>query len=157
MGGSYYFTAIVTDEQGRKNQSCFMRRVSGGDCPTSRMVEQEEAKLVSRIRRQTYQPGDTEKRLEQKPSFLPVRRIVYPSAGAGYFTRNASGIETGLIILDIHFRREDRSPQTGHPGGPERKARRAPMIKASRFLVLPLAPPASHRCGSNLNIPLVLD
>jgi hypothetical protein len=60
LGGRYQITAVVTDEQGRKNQSRFTRWVSGGEQPPSRTVEQETANLIPD--QETYQPGDTAQR-----------------------------------------------------------------------------------------------
>ena len=45
-GGTYEITAVVTDSEGRQNQSKFTRWVSGGKQPVQRQVEHENATLV---------------------------------------------------------------------------------------------------------------
>ena len=72
IGGSYRITAVVTDEQGRQNQTSFTRWVSGGQQPPSRKVEQEEVTLIPD--KETYQPGDTAQILVQSP-FSPAEGL----------------------------------------------------------------------------------
>jgi uncharacterized protein YfaS (alpha-2-macroglobulin family) len=97
IGGSYQITAIVTDEQGRKNQTQFTRWVSGGQQPPSRKVEQEKVTLIPD--KETYQPGDTAKILVQSP-FTPAEGILTVTrSGILYTTRFT--IESGSVTLNI--------------------------------------------------------
>lgn len=65
LGGTYQITAVVTDAQGRQNQSEMTRWVSGGDRPPARTVEQEQLTLIPN--QPTYQPGDTAEILIMAP------------------------------------------------------------------------------------------
>ncbi|RLD02383.1 MAG: hypothetical protein DRI46_00070 [Chloroflexi bacterium] len=64
-GGRYQITAVVTDSEGRLNQSRFTRWVSGGQRPPSRDVEQEQVTLIPD--QETYQPGDVAEILVEAP------------------------------------------------------------------------------------------
>jgi hypothetical protein len=66
VGGSYRISAVVTDAQGRKNQTSFTRWVSGGQQPPSRRVEQEEVTLIPD--KETYQPGDANLAVAVQPA-----------------------------------------------------------------------------------------
>lgn len=102
LGGSYQITAIVTDELGRKNQSRFIRWVSGGKQPPSREVEQEEVTLIPD--QETYQPGETAKILVQSP-FSPAEGLLTVSrSGILYTTR--FNIEDGTATLEIPIEAE---------------------------------------------------
>ena len=97
LGGSYQITAIVTDEQGRKNQSRFTRWVTGGQQPPSRRLEQEEVTLIPD--KETYQPGDTAQILVQSP-FTPAEGLLTVSrSGILYTTR--FHVKDGSATLDI--------------------------------------------------------
>ena len=97
IGGSYQITAIVTDEQGRRNQSRLTRWVSGGERPPSRKVEQEKVTLIPD--KETYQPGDTAQILVQSP-FSPAEGMLTVSrSGILYTTRFQ--MEEDSITLDI--------------------------------------------------------
>jgi alpha-2-macroglobulin len=80
VGGSYRITAVVTDEQGRKNQSRLLRWVSGGKLPPNRNVTQEQLTLIPD--KESYQPGDVAHILVQSPF----------SAGEGLLTTDRNGI-----------------------------------------------------------------
>jgi uncharacterized protein YfaS (alpha-2-macroglobulin family) len=97
LGGSYKITALVTDEQGRKNQTQITRWVSGSERPASRKVEQEQVTLIPD--KESYQPGDTAKILVQSP-FAPAEGILTVSrSGILYTTRFR--IESGTATLNI--------------------------------------------------------
>ncbi len=64
-GGRYQITAVITDSEGRVNQSRFTRWVSGGQRPPSRDVEQEQVTLIPN--QETYQPGDVAEILIEAP------------------------------------------------------------------------------------------
>jgi len=102
LGGSYQITAIVTDELGRKNQSRFMRWVSGGQQPPARKVEQEKITLIPD--KETYQPGDTAEILVQSP-FSPAEGMLTVSrSGILYTTR--FHIDDSSITLNIPIEEE---------------------------------------------------
>ncbi len=73
LGGEYRITATIEDEQGRKNESQFIRWVSGGKRPPARNVEQEDVNLIPD--KQTYQPGDIAEVLVQSP-FTPASGLL---------------------------------------------------------------------------------
>jgi len=97
LGGRYQVTAVVTDEQGRKNQSQFTRWVSGGEQPPSRTVEQESVTLVPD--QETYQPGDTAQILVQSP-FVPAEGLLTVSRSGILYTERFQ-VEDGTITLQI--------------------------------------------------------
>jgi alpha-2-macroglobulin len=70
VGGTYRITAVVTDANGRTNQSQFDRWVSGGQLRPTRNVEQEKVTLIPD--KESYQPGDTARILVQSP-FSPAK------------------------------------------------------------------------------------
>lgn len=80
LGGTVRITAVVSDDQGRMNQSQFTRWVSGGQRPPARNVEHETVTLIPD--KETYQPGDVAEILVQSP-FSPAE---------GLLTVNRSGI-----------------------------------------------------------------
>ena len=65
QGGRYRITATINDDAGRTNISELTRWVAGGERPTSRRVNLEDATLVPNA--QTFQPGDTAEILVQSP------------------------------------------------------------------------------------------
>ncbi|MBI5294761.1 MAG: hypothetical protein HY869_04740 [Chloroflexi bacterium] len=97
IGGQYQITAIVTDKQGRKNQSQITRWVSGGERPASRRVEQEQVTLIPD--KESYQPGDTAQILVQSP-FSPADGLLTVSRSGILYTQSFH-IEEGSITLDI--------------------------------------------------------
>ena len=72
-GGTYRITAVVTDEQGRPNQTQLTRWVSGGERVPSREVEQEEVTLVPD--KKEYRAGETAEILVQAP-FYPAEGVL---------------------------------------------------------------------------------
>ena len=72
-GGRYEITAVVTDDQGRPNESKFTRWVSGGNRPRANRVEQETVTLIPD--KESYQPGDTAEILVQPP-FTPAEALL---------------------------------------------------------------------------------
>ena len=97
VGGSYRITALVTDEQGRKNQSRIERWVSGGQQPPARNVEQEQVTLIPD--KQTYQPGDTAQILVQSP-FSPAEGLLTVSR-SGFLYTTRFQIEAGSTTLSV--------------------------------------------------------
>jgi uncharacterized protein YfaS (alpha-2-macroglobulin family) len=79
-GGRYQITAVITDAEGRQNQSQMIRWVSGGERPPSRDVEQEQVTLIPD--QEIYQPGDVAEILVQAPF----------SNGEGLLTISRNGI-----------------------------------------------------------------
>ncbi|MGB2954458.1 MAG: alpha-2-macroglobulin family protein [Anaerolineales bacterium] len=80
VGGRYQITAVITDSEGRQNQSSFTRWVSGGQRPPSRDVEQEQVTLIPD--QEIYQPGDVAEILVEAPF----------SNGEGLLTISRNGI-----------------------------------------------------------------
>ncbi len=97
VGGRYRITALVTDEQGRQNESRLTRWVSGGDVPPSRTVEQEEITLIPD--KDEYQPGDTAEILVQTP-FTPAEVLVTVSRSGILYTERHT-IEEGTLTLSV--------------------------------------------------------
>ena len=83
IGGQYRITAIVTDAQGRQNESRITRWVSGGQLPPSRTVEKEEITLIPD--KDEYQPGDVAKILVQPP-FTPAEILLTVSRSGILYT-----------------------------------------------------------------------
>lgn len=83
LGGKYLITALITDENGRQNQSQFTRWVSGGDIPPARKVEKEEVTLIPD--QEDYQPGDTASILVQSP-FNPAEGLLTVSRSGILYT-----------------------------------------------------------------------
>ncbi|WP_420627315.1 alpha-2-macroglobulin family protein [Candidatus Leptofilum sp.] len=79
-GGTYEITAVVTDAQGRENQSQLTRWVSGGKQPVQRNVTQESVTLIPD--KEEYQPGDVAEILVQSPF----------GSAEGLLTLNRNGI-----------------------------------------------------------------
>ncbi|MBT7325179.1 MAG: hypothetical protein HN855_08480, partial [Anaerolineae bacterium] len=97
VGGRYRITAIVTDEQGRKNESRITRWVSGGERPPSREVEQEEITLIPD--KDEYQPGDLAEILVQTP-FTPAEVLLTVSRSGILYTERHL-IEEGTLTLSV--------------------------------------------------------
>ncbi len=97
LGGAYQITALVGDSQGRKNQTQFIRWVSGGELPPDRAAQQEEVTLIPD--KQSYQPGEAAKILVQSP-FAPAEGVLSVShGGVLYFMRfKMEGATTTLEI-----------------------------------------------------------
>ena len=102
IGGSYRIAAVVTDEQGRKNQTRFTRWVSGGQQPPARNVEQEEVTLIPD--KQSYQPGDTAQILVQSP-FTPAEGLLTVSR-SGFLYTTRFYIEDGSTTLTVPIKAE---------------------------------------------------
>jgi len=97
IGGRYRITAIVTDEQGRQNESRITRWVSGGERPPSREVEKEEVTLIPD--KDEYQPGDTAEILVQTP-FTPAEILVTVSRSGILYTERHK-IDEGTLTLTV--------------------------------------------------------
>ncbi|MCP4140610.1 MAG: hypothetical protein GY755_10035 [Chloroflexi bacterium] len=97
VGGRYRISAIVSDEQGRKNESRITRWVSGGERPPSREVEREEITLIPD--KDEYQPGDVAEILVQTP-FTPAEILVTISRSGVLYTERHK-IEEGTLTLSV--------------------------------------------------------
>ena len=97
IGGDYRITAVVSDSQGRKNQSRFTRWVSGGQRPPARKVEQEQVTLIPD--KDSYQPGDVAHILVQPP-FTPAEGLLTVNRSGMLYTRRFR-IEEGSLSLDV--------------------------------------------------------
>jgi uncharacterized protein YfaS (alpha-2-macroglobulin family) len=102
IGGSYRITAVVTDGQGRINQTRFTRWVSGGQQPPARNVEQEQVTLIPD--KQTYQPGDIAQILVQSP-FTPAEGLLTVSR-SGFLYTTRFYIEDGSTTLTVPIKTE---------------------------------------------------
>jgi uncharacterized protein YfaS (alpha-2-macroglobulin family) len=96
-GGAYRIRAVVSDTQGRKNQSEMTRWVSGGKQPTSRKVEQESVNLIPD--KETYQPGDVAQILVQPP-FTPAEGLLTITR-SGIVSTERFTIQEGTYTLKI--------------------------------------------------------
>ena len=97
IGGRYRITALVTDEQGRQNESRITRWVSGGQLPPSREVEKEEITLIPD--KDEYQPGDVAEILVQTP-FTPAEILLTVSRSGILYTERHL-IEEGTLTLSV--------------------------------------------------------
>ena len=97
IGGRYRITAIVTDEQGRQNESRITRWVSGGQLPPSREVEKEEITLIPD--KDEYQPGDVAEILVQPP-FTPAEILLTVSRSGILYTERHF-IKEGTLTLSV--------------------------------------------------------
>ncbi|MCP4428588.1 MAG: hypothetical protein GY803_29230, partial [Chloroflexi bacterium] len=104
IGGSYLITAVVTDDEGRQNQSQFTRWVSGGKRPPARRVEQETVTLIPD--KETYQPGDTAEILVLAP-FSPAEGLLTVARSGILYTERFSMSEGShtlhVAIEDAHI------------------------------------------------------
>jgi uncharacterized protein YfaS (alpha-2-macroglobulin family) len=96
-GGTYEITAVVTDAQGRQNQSQFTRWVSGGKQPVQRNVTQETVTLIPD--KQEYQPGDVAQILVQSP-FSPAEGLLTLNRG-GILSTEPFSLAEGTTTLQI--------------------------------------------------------
>ncbi len=97
VGGSYRITAIVSDDQGRLNQSQMTRWVSGGQRPPARNVEMEQVTLIPD--KESYQPGDVAQILVQAP-FSPAEGLLTVSRSGILYTQRFQ-ITDGTITLEV--------------------------------------------------------
>jgi uncharacterized protein YfaS (alpha-2-macroglobulin family) len=97
VGGTYRITAIVTDSQGRQNQSQLTRWVSGGKLPPSRELKQEVLTLIPD--KEKYQPGDVAHILVQPP-FSPAEGLLTIERN-GIVSTQRFQISNGSVTLDI--------------------------------------------------------
>ncbi|NPV85088.1 MAG: hypothetical protein HPY45_03650 [Anaerolineae bacterium] len=96
-GGRYRISAVVTDLQGRKNQSQITRWVSGGEQPPSRKVEMESVTLIPD--QENYKPGDVAHILVQSP-FTPAEGLLTVSRSGIVYTKHFR-IDQESTTLDI--------------------------------------------------------
>ncbi len=71
-GGRHKITAVVEDQEKRKNQTSISVWVPGGDQPADRNLEQETITLIPS--KKTYEPGETAEVLVQSP-FAPAEGV----------------------------------------------------------------------------------
>ncbi|MCA9917607.1 MAG: hypothetical protein KC445_06610 [Anaerolineales bacterium] len=96
-GGEYQITAVITDAQGRQNQSQLTRWVSGGERPVQRNVTQESVTLIPD--REEYQPGDVAEILVQSP-FSPAEGLLTLNHN-GILSTEPFSLEDGSATLRI--------------------------------------------------------
>ncbi|HSF80912.1 MAG TPA: alpha-2-macroglobulin family protein [Anaerolineales bacterium] len=97
VGGTYRITALVTDANGRQNQSQFTRWVSGGQQPPARKVEQEMVTLIPD--KENYQPGEVAKILVQAP-FSPAEGLLTVSRSGILYTERFT-LNDGSFTLEV--------------------------------------------------------
>jgi alpha-2-macroglobulin len=97
VGGTYRITAVVTDANGRTNQSQFDRWVSGGQLRPTRNVEQEKVTLIPD--KESYQPGDTARILVQSP-FSPGEGLLTVARSGILYTQRFT-LSEGSAILEV--------------------------------------------------------
>ncbi len=102
LGGRYRITAVISDQQGRENQSQLIRWVSGGERPPSREVEQETVTLIPD--RERYQPGDVAEILVQSP-FTPAEGLM-TVARSGILYTERFRVEDGSAVLEVPIEAE---------------------------------------------------
>ncbi len=101
QGGEYRITALVSDEQGRRNKTVITRWVSGGDLRPARNVEQEQVILIPD--KETYQPGDAAEILVQSPFGAAEGLLTVSRSGILYterFSVDASGSATLRVPIE---------------------------------------------------------
>ncbi|HVN53904.1 MAG TPA: alpha-2-macroglobulin family protein [Anaerolineaceae bacterium] len=103
VGGTYQITAVVSDDQGRKNQSQLTRWVSGEKLPPARRVEQEKANLIPD--KENYRPGDTAQILVQSP-FAPAEGLLTVTRN-GLVSTQRFHIEDGTTTLQVPVHDQD--------------------------------------------------
>ncbi|MCA9997051.1 MAG: hypothetical protein KDE56_14935, partial [Anaerolineales bacterium] len=96
-GGTVQITAVITDAQGRHNQSQLTRWIGGGRQPAQRNVQQEAVTLIPD--RQEYQPGDVAEILVQSP-FTPAEGLLTLSHG-GILSTERFTLTDGSTTLRI--------------------------------------------------------
>ena len=97
VGGTYRITAIVEDEDGRRNRTEITQWVTGGRSRPVRDVERERVTIVPD--RETYAPGDTAELLVQAP-FSPAHGVMTIVRG-GIVSYAAFEAEDGSAVLEI--------------------------------------------------------
>lgn len=102
VGGSYKIVALISDSQGRQNQSSITRWVSGGQRPPSRKVENESITLIPD--KKDYQPGDIAKILIQSP-FNPAEGLLTVSRNGILYTERFE-ITDNSTVVEIPIRDE---------------------------------------------------
>ncbi|HSV85003.1 MAG TPA: alpha-2-macroglobulin family protein [Levilinea sp.] len=102
LGGTYRITAIVSDANGRRNQSQFERWVSGGQLRPTRNVEQESVTLIPD--HESYQPGDTAQILVQSP-FSPAEGLLTVSRSGILYTQRFQLVD-GSATLEVPITEE---------------------------------------------------
>lgn len=96
-GGTVQITAVITDAQGRHNQSQLTRWIGGGRQPAQRNVQQEAVTLIPD--KQEYQPGDVAEILVQSP-FSPAEGLLTLSHG-GILSTERFPLTDGSTTLRI--------------------------------------------------------
>lgn len=97
LGGTYRISAVVSDANGRRNESRFDRWVSGGALRPVRDVEQESVTLIPD--QESYQPGDTAQILVQSP-FSPAEGLLTVTRSGILYTQRFRLVD-GSATLEI--------------------------------------------------------
>ncbi|MEN4100352.1 MAG: alpha-2-macroglobulin family protein, partial [Anaerolineaceae bacterium] len=97
LGGTYRISAVVSDANGRRNESRFDRWVSGGALRPVRDVEQESVTLIPD--QESYQPGNTAQILVQSP-FSPAEGLLTVTRSGILYTQRFRLVD-GSATLEI--------------------------------------------------------
>jgi alpha-2-macroglobulin len=95
QGGTYEITAVVTDAQGRTNQSQLTRWVSGGKQKPQRNVTQEEVTLIPD--KELYAPGDVAEILVQSP-FGPAEGLLTVSRSGFLYDERFQAADGSAVL-----------------------------------------------------------
>jgi alpha-2-macroglobulin len=145
VGGTYRITAVVTDQNGRRNQSQFNRWVSGGQMRPVRTVEQEQITLIPD--KENYQPGDTAQILVQAP-FSPAEGLLTVSRSGILYTQRFQLVD-GSATLEVPISEEhipNLNVQVDVSGSAQRLDDAGEPV--------PGAPPRPAFATAQLNIPI---
>ncbi len=146
-GGSYLLRAVLSDAEGRKNQSQLTLWVAGEKRPENRRLEQEVVTLVPDSKE--YRAGDTARILAQLP-FSPAEAVITLRRSGIVETRRVR-VEGGTHTIEIPIR-DDMVPgisvqidlagssgRLGPDGKPDKKLPRRPAY-ASGSIALKVPP-----------------
>lgn len=98
-GGRHKIVAVVTDKEGRKNQTTLSVWVPGGNQPKDRNLEQESVTLIPN--KKSWQPGETAEVLVQAP-FSPADGLYIISRG-GLVEAVPFKVEKDAVTLKIQI------------------------------------------------------
>lgn len=96
-GGQYRITAMVSDEQGRSNESEITRWVSGGDRRPNRNVEQEQVTIIPS--QENFAPGDVAELLIQSP--IPNAEGLLTLTRQGIVSTERFTMEGDTTVIEI--------------------------------------------------------
>lgn len=103
LGGQYEITAVVEDDDDRRNRAQYTQWVSGSTAPPSRNLEQAEVTIVPDA--EEYAPGDTAELLIQAP-FAPATGLVTVTR-AGIESTEVVDAPDGSAVIEIPIADDD--------------------------------------------------